>query len=175
MAVFYLDASAVLKRYRTEKGTDVIDALYESVKRPRELMDAIRESLAGGRKLVTSHFTCLEVESVAARTLKGKSVIDFEYSTLLGSFAQDLRDYVRLEPFGGELLNYAIEATRRTRLRPADSIQFASALHVRARDEKGEFVLVASDKELLKAAEGAGIKTLDPEAEGAMEALGKMT
>jgi hypothetical protein len=36
MAVFYLDTSAVLKRYRTEKGTDVVDALYES-QPPREL------------------------------------------------------------------------------------------------------------------------------------------
>jgi predicted nucleic acid-binding protein len=29
MAVFYLDTSAVLKRYRTEKGTDVVTQLYE--------------------------------------------------------------------------------------------------------------------------------------------------
>ncbi|MGH9255891.1 MAG: type II toxin-antitoxin system VapC family toxin [Vicinamibacterales bacterium] len=173
MAVFYLDSSAVLKRYRTEKGTDVVDALYESVpeRKPyKDIMEALRESLQE-RRLATSHFTCLEVESVAARTLKGKSLIDHAYSTLLGSFAHDLQQYVEVQSFDGDTLNYSIEITRRARLRPADSIQLASAL--RSVREGEELVLVASDKELLAAAEGAGIKTLNPEADDAMEVLKK--
>ena len=70
MAVYYLDTSAILKRYRTEKGTDVVDALYEATRPdagqaggPRGLMDALRESISARRRLYTSHFTCLEVES----------------------------------------------------------------------------------------------------------------
>ena len=30
MVVYYLDTSAILKRYKTEKGTDVVDKLYAS-------------------------------------------------------------------------------------------------------------------------------------------------
>jgi predicted nucleic acid-binding protein len=147
MAVFYLDSSAVLKRYRTEKGTEVVDALYElaAERKPyKDIMEALRESLQK-RRIATSHFTCLEVESVAARTLKGKSLIDHAYSTLLGSFARDLQQYVEVQPFDGDTLNYSIEITRRTRLRPADSIQLASALHS-VQHEGEELVLVASDK-----------------------------
>jgi predicted nucleic acid-binding protein len=178
MAVYYLDTSAILKRYRTEKGTDVVDALYDSVKPVadqaggfRGLMDALRGSMSPGRSLHTSHFSCLEVESVAARTMSGKSVIDLPYQTLLASFASDLRDYLSLEQVDGEMVNYAIEMTRRTRLRPADSVHLASALALRARNESEELVVVASDKELLAAVQGAGIKTLDPEGDDAMEVL----
>jgi uncharacterized protein len=156
MALFYLDTSAVLKRYRTENGTEVIDALIEAVPR---------------LKLYTSHFTCLEVESVAARILKGKSLIDYAYSTLLGSFGRDLREFISLESLNGDVLNAAIEVTRATRLRPADSIQLAAARAIRVIDEAEELVIVASDKELLAAAEAAGIATLNPESADAMDVL----
>ncbi len=43
MAVYYLDTSAILKRFKTEKGTDVVDALYAGVK--------------DGEALLTSHYT----------------------------------------------------------------------------------------------------------------------
>ena len=49
MAVFYLDASAVLKRYRTEKGTEVVDDIYDG---------------RGEQHIIlTSQLTCIEVES----------------------------------------------------------------------------------------------------------------
>ena len=179
MAVYYLDTSAILKRYRTEKGTDVVDALYESTRPgtdqaggPRGLTDALK-STSARRRLYTSHFTCLEVESVAARTMSGKSLIDLPYQTLLASFARDLRDYLSLEQVDGDTVNYAIEMTRRTRLRPTDSVHLASALALRARNESEELVVVANDKELLAAVQVAGIKTLDPEAGDAMEVLEK--
>jgi len=160
MAVYYLDTSALLKRYRTEKGTDVVDALYES---------------HPPLNLLTSHFSCLEVESVAARTLAPRSMMgaiaNQAYSMLLGSFARDLREYLKLQPLDGETLNYSIEIARRTRLRPADSIQLAAALMAGDRNQGEKIVLVSSDKELLEAAEGAGVETLDPEANDAMQFL----
>ena len=181
MAVYYLDTSAILKRYRTEKGTDLVDALYESTKPAadqaggvRGLMDALRESMSARRRLYTSHFSCLEVESVAARTMSGKSLVDLPYQALLASFASDLRDYLSLEQVDGDMVNYAIEMTRRTRLRPADSVHLASALALRAKNESEELVVVASDKELLAAVQAAGIKTLNPEGEDAMEVFNRM-
>lgn len=62
MAVFYVDSSAAVKRYKTEKGSDVVDALYEGG-RTRTLMGALRGDPRD--VLVTSHFSCLEIESVA--------------------------------------------------------------------------------------------------------------
>src|SRR5262245_63859774 len=65
MATFYLDTSAVLKRYRTETGTDVVEELYEG----RASQDS----------LITSLFTCLEFESVVIRALKGKLLTQEAY------------------------------------------------------------------------------------------------
>ena len=88
MAVFYLDTSAILKRYRTESGTDVIVELYEQ--------------LAAHDALLTSHFACLEFESVAARALKGKLLTLEAYNTVLGGFAHDFGEYVLLMSCGSE-------------------------------------------------------------------------
>ena len=33
MAVFYLDTSALVKRYKTEEGSDIIDYLYDNLPR----------------------------------------------------------------------------------------------------------------------------------------------
>jgi predicted nucleic acid-binding protein len=100
-----------------------------------------------------------------------EAIVNPAYSTLLGTFARDLKECVSLHPIDGEPLNYAIEMTRRRRLRPADSVQFASALRTGKNAEGEELVLVASDKELLAAAQAAHITTLDPEAADAMEVL----
>ena len=45
MPVFHLDTSAILKRYRTENGTDVVNELYEGL--------TTRDAL------ITSYFSCL--------------------------------------------------------------------------------------------------------------------
>jgi len=159
MALLYLDTSAILKRYRTEKGTDVVRELYED------------RSISG--TLVTSHFSCLEFESVAARALKGKLLTQQAYDAMLGSFSQDLGNYLRLVEMSGDIINDAIDAARKYALRAPDAIQLASAESRKPTIAffVGTFVFVSSDKDLLAAAESAGMKTLDPEAEDAMEKL----
>jgi hypothetical protein len=34
MAVFYVDTSAALNRYKTEKGSDVVEALFDGLRKP---------------------------------------------------------------------------------------------------------------------------------------------
>lgn len=160
MPTFYLDTSAVLKRYRTEKGTDVVTELYEGAA-PTDI-------------LVTSYFTCLEIESVTARALKGRLLTHEAHDVLLGTFSQDVGDYLLLLSFDSGLINEAIDAARRLALRPADAIHFAAAQEGNRRVTGGEYVFVASDKELLAATEAAGMTILDPEANGAIAQLRKL-
>ena len=155
MAVYYLDTSAVLKRYRTEKGTDVVTELYEA--------------RTEGDSLLTSHFTCLEVESVAARALKGRLLTQRAYDSLPGAFARDLTEHLDLLPVAGTLVNEAIYAARRHAVRAADAIHVASA--ELAKRDSPDFVFVASDHELLTAAEAAGMETFNPEGD---EAIGRL-
>jgi len=55
MTIFYLDTSALVKRYKTEEGTDIIDYLYDK--------------LPKGHSMATSFLTVLEFASAIRRLL----------------------------------------------------------------------------------------------------------
>lgn len=162
MAVFYLDASAVLKRYRTEKGTNVVDDIYDG---------------RGDEHIIlTSQLTCIEVESVAARAKKARILNDDQYRTLLGAFAQDLNQGLRLLAIGPEKLVEAAEVVREVPLRSLDAIHYAVFAKMGKwwDSPKNPFVFVGSDHEMLEACDHNGIKYIDPEATDAMEQLHKI-
>ena len=167
MAVFYLDTSAVLKRYRTEKGTDVVDHLYANKRRPD-----VHGHLRGRRSdvLVTSHFTCLEVESVAARMRKGVRLDSAGYQALLGAFAYDLENIMTIVPVTTALLIESTAVASDFALRPGDSIHLAAAFYAQEQS-KDVTVFVTSDKELVEAAQNANMRFLDPESSDALQAL----
>jgi predicted nucleic acid-binding protein len=161
MPVFYLDTSAILKRYRTERGTDVVNELYESQTRN----DA----------LITSHFSCLEFESVAARALKGNLLSREAYNVMLGSFADDLTRSLHLIEMDGETINYAVVGAREHGLRAGDALQFGAAYLGLKRSPGLDYVFVGSDKELARAVAGfTDLEVLNPEADGAMERLERL-
>lgn len=156
MAVFYLDSSALLKRYRTEKGTGVVDAIYDN--------------RSDEHFLVTSQLTCVEVESVAARARKAGLLNIRAYGALLASFARDISEGVRVIPIDHEALVGAAESVREVPLRSLDAIHYSVVKRMHRRHDAAthHFVFVGSDRELLDACEHAKINTLDPEAENAV-------
>jgi predicted nucleic acid-binding protein len=145
-----------LKRYRTERGTEVVQALF-SEKQEAET-------------LVTSHFTTLEVESAAARALKGRVLTRRAYGVLLSLFAEDLAENVVLLPVLTGFISDATDVARRYAVRAGDAIHIASALRV-GQSVDQDVVVVAADKLLLQAADETGLDTLNPEADGALEKL----
>lgn len=157
MAVFYLDASALLKRYRTEKGTAIVDDIYEG---------------RGEQHIIlTSQLTCIEVESVAARARKGGILNDQQYRTLLGAFSRDLGEGLRLVPIGPERLVEAAEMVREVPLRSLDAIHYTVVRRLNTMWSSHPFVFIGSDRELLDACHAGGIRSVDPEAADAIEKL----
>jgi predicted nucleic acid-binding protein len=157
MAVFYLDASALLKRYRTEKGTEIVDDIYDG---------------RGEQHIIlTSQLTCIEVESVAARARKGGILNDREYKTLLGAFSGDLAEGLRLVAIGPERLVEAAEIVREVPLRSLDAIHYTVVRRLNILWGSHPFVFVGSDRELLDACQANGIEYVDPEATDALEKL----
>lgn len=61
MTVFYLDTSALVKRYKTEEGSEAIDHLYEE--------------LPMGSHLATSFLSVLEFVSAIRRLLTANSIL----------------------------------------------------------------------------------------------------
>jgi len=156
MPLYYLDTSALLKRYRTENGTRVLDALFSA---------RTRDEL-----LITSHFTAAEVESVAARALKGRLLTKKAYAVLLSLFVDDLENVLVVLPVSTVLLSEAAAVARNSALRASDALHLATALRARQASAVA-IVFTASDKELIEAARRSGFMVLNPESKNALASL----
>ncbi len=141
MPIFYLESSALFKRYRTEIGTSVVSILLDGV--------------TDADELVTSHLTSIEIEAALARAVKGRALDERAHDGILRAFADDLgRMFV--VPISLDLVNEAARVARQYALRALDAIHFATVLGVAAVDRTA-LVLVASDRELVEASRSADL------------------
>ena len=156
MALYYLDTSALVKRYRTERGTEVMAALFS---------DQTPDSA-----FITSHLTVLEVEAVAARAIGARLLTQRAHGTLLRLFNEDLDRAITVLPLTSAVLSEAIGVARRYTLRAGDCIHLATALRT-AQAVSATIVFVTSDMELHRAAGRAGFTPFNPENEQAPDRL----
>lgn len=159
MPIYYLDTSAVMKRYRTEIGSDVVRELFER--------------LTDSDKLTTSYLTLLEVNSTATRLLKGRVITQVAYETVLIQLSQDIPNYdVTLVPVQNELIDRTMGIAREYSLRSLDSIHFASAMIANEMSPGTQDVyMVSADRDLIAACESYGIPTLNPQSDDALNSL----
>lgn len=143
MEIYFLDTSALFKRYVTEEGSDVVSALF------------LQET-----GLVISSITISEVVSNLRRLVDVSGLIDEEqYRGLKAVFFADIADG-RLEVV--ELTTAVIiqssEIISKAYMKPIDAIQLAVALSVRNEN----LTFVCSDKALCKRASIEGLTVLNP-------------
>ncbi len=155
MPVFYVESSALFKRYRTEPGTPVVNALFQE--------------RAESDVFTTSHLVIVEMEATGARALNGRTLTRQALGVLLRSFAEDM-GRIMILPVSASILANAGQAARNHALRALDAIHFASAATVRE-TISGQLVLVSSDHEIVQAAKADGIPVLNPEDAGALQTL----
>lgn len=114
--LFYLDTSAMLKRYKTEDGTQALVKLFDYLQNTK-------------RRAFISRFTILEVVSGLRRLLNTKELSSTEFNrTMALFFDQDLRDLLTPYPLTEILLNEATEKVRAYGIRAGDAIQLVTAL-----------------------------------------------
>ena len=154
--MYYLDSSAIAKRYRTEKGSEVVSALFAHLE---------NEELA-----ITSQFASVEVEALAARALKARLLNRRSYGVMLRLFAGDLERSVLTIPVSSSLVSDAAQIARSLAVRAGDAIHLATAVRVQQIIAL-KVILVASDRELLLAAESVGFTTFNPESQDALIVL----
>lgn len=156
MATFYLDASALLKRYRTERGTDVLNEIFD-----RYLPDDT---------LVTSHLTLLELEASLSRALRARLLPQDVYDALMRHLSSEAGIVFALSPLNGQTIRRAVFVTRVHGLPAGDAIHLATALELATPDRA--IVLVTSDRELLAAASREQqLIAVDPQAPNAIEQI----
>lgn len=163
MNFFFLDASALAKRYSLETGVACIDYLFNNVTYDRLLMCLMLGTAEVVSVLVrrkNSHMLSPTAFSHGMINLKAEVIDAEKFNTL---------------PIDNNLITAAMPFIKRHSLNATDAVILRLALDLAAqlRVDGNDLVLVASDQRLLKAAGAEGLLTLDPETqtEAALDVL----
>ena len=147
---FYLDASALVKRYLAESGSAWVESLCA---------DEANNAIAIAR------FGLVETAAAFAAKRRGQFVTESEYDAALDNLLHDADDRYRLIAVGSTVIDSAIQLTRRQKLRGYDAIHLACAIALnKPLIDHGLPVMtfVAADDNLLAAARSEGLATDNP-------------
>lgn len=151
MSDFFLDASALIKRYLTEVGTGWVRS---------------RTVPANGNTIIVAEITEVEVAAaLAARHRASGGISLAERNGAVRLLVQHCTTEYRLISNTRAVLDRAVNLTQNYRLRGYDAVQLATALVVNDALVAAGFpalVFVASDNDLLAAARGEGLSTDNP-------------
>ena len=150
MTHYYLDSSALIKRYVAEPGSDWLKAtVYEP----------------GDTLLLTSRVTMVEVWSALARRQREASISLEHHADALDAFREDCLKQYRFVEFEEAVYELAGRLIARHPLRAYDAVQLASAL-VAGRALTGVGidlpVFLCADDRLLAAAQTEGLLGINP-------------
>lgn len=141
---YFIDTSALLKRYNLEAGSEVVNELFSSP-----------------GKFFISAITPVEVISNLRRLVDVDNLIDEkEFQLLQGVFLRDIAinrlEIVELTP---SILVGSLDLCTKQYITPPDALQLSSSLEINE-----PLIFVCSNKKLLHLASQKGLETLDPTA-----------
>ena len=145
--IYYLDTSALVKRYYAEKGSDWIHDLF----RPENL-------------LVVSKVAYAELIAALGRKRREGEITEESFIRTVQSFQQEWTELLVVEVTDAVFVDL-LSVVRRHSLRGFDAIHLCTALWFRKR-MKTEVIFVCSDRSLLGAAEKEKLDVCDPEQQG---------
>ena len=145
MATFFLDTSAVVKRYVLEAGTTWLLNLTDP---------------ASGNVVFIVRLTAVELTAALARRRKGLTLGTSQAKTALDQFHLEMAQDFRVVELTVPLLDRAARLADRHALRAYDAVQLAAALAIHALEPS--LTLISADRELNAAAVAAGLATDDP-------------
>lgn len=150
MAAYFLDSSALVKRYARETGTAWMIGLFRR---------------AAGHRLYIARITGVEVAAALARKRRGANLTADEATRSLARLRRDLSQRLRIVEITSALLTNAMALAEKHGLRGYDAVQLGALLeanHERLRQNLSPLVLVAADNELLAGGGAEGLMTDDP-------------
>lgn len=143
--VYYLDTSALIKRYVAETGSTWI----------RTLTDPTATNL-----LLTARVTVVELRSALARRKREASISDDDHAFAVGMLAHHAFTQYHFVELEGAVVDLAGDLLDRHPLRAYDAVQLASALMINsaliAADLSG-LIFLAADDRLLNTAQLEGL------------------
>ena len=114
MNVYFLDTSALVKRYHWERGSDVVDALFAEP----------------DRRLLISDLSIIELGSALTKKVREREITPEKYHRSLGLFCQNIiTETIAVETLGEEDKAVAADLVEKygfhANLRTLDSLQLA--------------------------------------------------
>ncbi|WP_240907341.1 type II toxin-antitoxin system VapC family toxin [Paludisphaera rhizosphaerae] len=152
MAGYFLDSSALVKRYVQEAGTAWIRGVT-------------RRGTA--HQIYVSRITAVEVTAAVARRRKGGSIPSRQASSVLSRFRKHLAGRYTILEVTPSILAEAMKLANTQSLRAYDAVQLTTAIELNNRwvgVGLGGIVLVSADRELNAAASAKGLAVEDPTA-----------
>ncbi len=149
MPTYYLDASAVIKRYVLEVGSAWVQTLCSNEE----------------NTLIMAEITLAEVASAFARAARDGRISAEERLDYLDLFIGDCAEQYRLVAVERKIIDHAVDLTQSHYLRGYDAVQLATALAANAellRKQLPSLTLVSADEDLLEAAKAEGLPTENP-------------
>ena len=150
MAELYIDSSGLVKRHAQEAGTPWVQTITAA---------------ATGNTILTSRITVVEVTSAFQRKQREGALTLDEATQLSSDFLALCTSEYTLVEVSIDLLDQARMLVERHPLRAYDAVQLASALVANAAlqaAELGPLTFVASDRQLLTAAQAEGLAVDSP-------------
>ena len=148
--VFYLDASALVKRYVAEAGSSWIAALCDP---------------STDNQIATARLTKAEAAAAFASKLRSDGLTRVDYAVVLQDLDHDFAHQYLLVEVDQALVDLAVDLTKRQKLRGYDAVQLAAALTMNAvltQAELPPLAFIAADDALLQAAQDEGLATNNP-------------
>ncbi len=150
MSAYFVDSSALAKRYVEELGSKALRAMLDG---------------ATGCRIVIARITCVELASALTRRLRVGEIAAGDAADARADLAADMDREFRIVELTEPIAMDAMALAERHALRAYDAVQLATALHVNqvARGAGLESVpMVSNDVELNVAAEREGLAVIDP-------------
>jgi len=148
MPLFYLDTSAIVKRYRSETGTEVIIQLVDNAN-PDD-------------RFYTSFLSILELTSAIMRLVRGGQLSKATAGEILARFRVDVQEIIQVWPLDNEIVAGAVQVVEEHRLRSGDAIHLATVNALDLISAEDSVIVVSSDDELVDAARAAAFDSLNP-------------
>jgi hypothetical protein len=150
MAAFFLDSSAVVKRYAAETGSSWITSLTD---------------IAAGNACWIASVTRVEILAALYLKVRTGEVTVAQAQQAEQAFRSELGSQFRLIAATPAILDHAMDLVAKHPLRAYDAVQLASALHLRSQCVALAMpapTFVSADQELNRAAAAEGLAIDDP-------------
>jgi len=144
---YFIDTSALVKRYIAEIGSEWIQLLTDP--------DV-------NNKIIVSRITWIEMLSAFSRLKRENAIDNNIFDAVIQSFEFDWYTQYHIVEFDKSLSHHAGRLVKKYPLRAYDSVQLASALRIQKIMTNNSLIFVSSDIRLLKVAQNERLQNENP-------------